>query len=105
MKRLSRTQLRRFISEVTVQATPDSISSTEDAIQGAGGAIDAKTLEDELETDDVDGQAALDAVIAAAPNIAKHEDGDIIDMSGIKQQTAESKMRKLIRKAILEVLR
>jgi len=105
MKSLSRRQLRRIIREVTVQVSPDDISKAKTKIAGAGGAIDSADLEAEFGTDDIPGDAALDAIVAADEDLVLHAKGDVIDVSGLNQQIAESKMRRLVRKAILEALR
>ena len=106
--KITRRQLRKLISEVSVELSDAEVTAAKNELEkeggAAGAAVVAKAVKDAEggDADDLEDAQVLKALMDKEPSITKHAAGDIVDKSGIAESVLN---RNVLRRMIISELK
>jgi len=106
--KITRRQLRKLISEVSVELSDAEVTAAKNELEKEGGAAGAEMVAKAVkdaeggDADDLEDDQVLKALMDKEPSITKHTDGDIVDKSGIAESVLN---RKVLRRMIISELK
>ena len=106
--KITRRQLRKLISEVSVDITDAEVTAAKNELEKEGGAAGAEMVAKAVkdaeggDADDLEDETVLKALMDKEPSIAKHSSGDIIDKSGLAESVLD---RNVLRRIIISELK